>query len=299
MTKILKLTKVTSLLVFLLCFPAIYSPAMSASAVLDDNYGVYDPEGTFGERDDIKIEHIFMPWEDVELDSLFAAEDYTSQRNRILLVTIEPWTWSRDERNTADFLIKNIKTGLFDPNMATICRRLNELKVPVIVRWAHEMDNSEGQFIWSGWEPQVYINAYRRFIGVCRKNAPSVKYMWSPLGDPNMADYYPGDDYVDYIGLTVFGLQEFDADNYSRDRSFNELTKPGYEIAKDFRKPVCIAELGYLGDEKYMTDWYEEVQSGFATFPKLECIVYFNQQEVYPWPDGYGLPDWRIEQDKF
>jgi hypothetical protein len=22
--------------------------------------------------------------------------------------------------------------------------------------------------------------------------------------------------------------------------------------------------------------------------------AYFNQEEVYPWPDGAGLPDWRV-----
>jgi endoglucanase len=26
-------------------------------------------------------------------------------------------------------------------------------------------------------------------------------------------------------------------------------------------------------------------------------VIYFNQQEVYPWPDDFGLPDWRVKQN--
>ena len=27
----------------------------------------------------------------------------------------------------------------------------------------------------------------------------------------------------------------------------------------------------------------------------LVGAAYFNQKEVYAWPDGYGLPDWRLD----
>jgi endoglucanase len=30
-------------------------------------------------------------------------------------------------------------------------------------------------------------------------------------------------------------------------------------------------------------------------YPSLVGVVYFNQKEVYPWPDDLGYPDWRVE----
>jgi len=26
----------------------------------------------------------------------------------------------------------------------------------------------------------------------------------------------------------------------------------------------------------------------------LAAVVYFDDKEGYPWPEGYGLPDWRV-----
>ncbi len=71
--------------------------------------------------------------------------------------------------------------------------------------------------------------------------------MWSPLGDEGMEAYYPGDDYVDLVGITVFGLQTWDRAKYGDDRSFEDVFAPRYERAASFGKPVVVAELGYVG----------------------------------------------------
>jgi beta-mannanase len=33
-------------------------------------------------------------------------------------------------------------------------------------------------------------------------------------------------------------------------------------------------------------------------FPKLTAIVYFNDKEVFAWPQGFGYPNWRIGNPK-
>jgi len=102
-------------------------------------YGVYDPGGDFSNDPYVQIEHIFMPWEDVSLTSLQRADAYALARHRALLVTIEPWTWSKSERNTPAALIRGIFDGSYDKNMSTICSELGSLRSPVTVRWAQEM----------------------------------------------------------------------------------------------------------------------------------------------------------------
>ncbi len=257
-------------------------------------FGAYDPEGSFSADKNVQIEHLFLPWEDVDLQSLPAADSYARARNRTLLVTVEPWTWTRDARNTPRALQRGISSGRFDKNMRQICGALGSLKSEVTVRWAHEMENIEGRFTWSNWEPETYINAFRRIVDECRKSAPAVKIMWSPLGLENLKDYYPGDDYLDVVGLTVFGLQKWDREKFGRDRTFKEVLKPGYDEAVRFGKPVVVAELGYVGDADYVANWENSVRQLHPEFPELNAVVYFNQKEVYPWPDNFGLPDWRV-----
>ena len=258
-------------------------------------FGVYDPDGDFSMERDVTVEHLFLPWEDVYLPSLNDADAYALERNRALLVTVEPWTWSRSERNTARYLKNGIFSGAYDGNMHAICEVLGTLKSPVTLRFMHEMDDKTGQFIWSGWQPEEFVQAYRRMVGLCKDDAPNINLMWSPLGNEDMAKYYPGDEFADLVGLTVFGLQAWDQAKHGHDRTFDEIFEPRYERAAEFGKPVVVAELGYVGQAPYVDTWKNDVRADKPEYPSLVGVVYFNFPEVYPWPEGFGMPDWRVK----
>jgi len=273
---------------------AATDPVQTSSAA--SAFGSYDPYGDFSADKSASIEELFLPWEDVDLASLPLADAYALQRGRSLLITIEPWTWSTDWRTTPNELRNGILSGKYDANMQAICSLAGAMKSDVTIRWAQEMEDKTGRFTWANWAPKDYIAAYKREVDVCRKAAPAAKYMWSPKGLDGLEKYYPGDDYVDVIGLSVFGLQKWDNDKFNRDRTFEELLKPGYERVAGFNKPIVVAELGYVGKQQYVDQWDVDSRKSYAEFPALASVVYFNQKEVAPWPDGYGLPDWRITQ---
>lgn len=257
--------------------------------------GAYDPHGDFTNDAHVAIEHLFMPWEDVELASLNEADSYALARGRSLMITVEPWSWDRNARITPTALRTGIAAGKFDGKVASICGAIGQLKSAVTIRFAQEMEHDIGRFIWAGWNPKDYVSAYRHFVDRCRPRVASAKFMWSPRGDANLTPYYPGDAYVDVIGLTVFGLQAFDRDNFRRDRSYVEQLKPAYDAVAGFRKPVVVAELGYVGEEDYKARWAADVAvADPVQFPQMTAVVYFNDREVYPWPTPYGRPDWRV-----
>jgi endoglucanase len=257
-------------------------------------FGVYDPPGNYSETEGVTIEHLFLPWEDVALESLFGAADYAAARGRVLLVTLEPWTWVRSERNTPERLRNGLAAGIYDPNVLSVCGVLGRLSVPVTFRWGHEMDNINSSFIWARWSPADYIAAFQHVTSLCRSVAPEITVMWSPLGDEGMEAYWPGDAHVDLVGLSVFGLQAADRLWHGRDRSFTEILAPRYERALQFDRPIVVAELGYSGSRDYVESWESEILQVGETFPDLVGVVYFNFPEVYPWPDALGLPDWRV-----
>jgi len=256
-------------------------------------FGAYDPQGDFVGDPNSRIEHLFLPWEDVDLTTLAAADAYARERGRTLLVTIEPWTWSHD-RYVPEELRAGIANGRYDGNIAAICQILGSFQTPTTVRWGHEMEDTTGRFIWANWEPKDYIAAYRGFVEKCRDAAPNVAFMWSPKGELNLGDYYPGDDVVDVVGLSIFGLQAYDHLRKGRDMSFDELVEPGYGAAARFGKPIYVAELGYSGDAAYVEAWVRTLLLKRAQFPLLTGVIYFNDRDVVAWPHNLGVPDWRV-----
>lgn len=257
-------------------------------------FGAYDPHGDFSEQKDVTTEHLFLPWEDVDLATLGVADAYAQARGRTLLITIEPWSWDVNWRVTSDELRQRVLRGEYDAAMTAIAVEIAKLKSPVIVRWGQEMEDTNGRFSWAGWAPQDYITAYKRMMDIVRKEAPGIKIMWSPKGMTGLNAYYPGDDYADLVGLSVFGLEGYDERAYGAPRTFSEALKQGYDLVSGYDKPIWVAELGYEGSETYMKPWIETVTLNQEEFPKLTDVVYFNDRDVHSWPFDLGRPNWRV-----
>jgi endoglucanase len=260
-------------------------------------FGAYDPHGDFGAQQSVTTEHLFLPWEDVDLETLRVADAYALARGRNLLITVEPWSWDVDWRLTSTELRAKLLRGDFDANMRAIAKMIDELKSPVIVRWGQEMEDKSGRFSWSGWNPPDYIAAYRRMMDIVRQEAPGTRLMWSPKGEPGLNAYYPGDTYVDFVGLSVFGLEAYDKIAHNGPRTFTEALKPGYDLVALYNKPIWVAELGYEGGDVYIKPWMETATMKQSDFPELQEVVYFNDREVHAWPFNLGRPNWRVIED--
>ncbi|MBT2189091.1 glycoside hydrolase family 26 protein [Sphingobium nicotianae] len=256
--------------------------------------GVYDPWGDFADERGVATEHLFLPWEDVELGSLPQADSYAFARGRKILITIEPWSWAKDWNVSRPELRRLILSGQRDKNMRAVLNAVASFKSPVTIRWAQEMESSYARFAWSNWRPSDYIAAFKRMVGIIREMVPRATIMWSPRGQKNLVHYYPGSQYVDVVGLTVFGLEKFDRLEFGRPRTFVESVKEGYELASRYGKPIWIAELGYEGNRDYLAKWVEDVTSRHSQYPNLKEVVYFNDKDVWPWPHGLGRPNWRV-----
>jgi beta-mannanase len=174
-----------TLAVFAAVTLAVAAPA-TAQGGKSYRHGAYDPYGTFSSDARIKIEHVYVPWLDAKLSSLNDADTYARKRGRDLLITVEPWSWSRSRRIDPVSLHNNIMGGKYDDTIISFCRTAGSLKSPVVVRWGHEMDIANKRYPWSQWSPDQYIGAYRHFVDVCRATAGNLKYMWSPRGEANL-----------------------------------------------------------------------------------------------------------------
>ncbi|MCL2458585.1 MAG: glycoside hydrolase family 26 protein [Desulfobulbus sp.] len=178
-----------------------------------------------------------------------------------------PWDKPYNEGHGPDqFGLREILAGKWDAYIDGWAEAARQYGKPLLVAWGLEMNGS--WFPWSGnfygggkvigrkdgrplYEgPELYKQAYRYVIdrvrarkatnilwGFHANNFSSPRVAWN-----RMDSYYPGANYVDWLGLSVYGKM---------DRSegwaefVNMMAEPYAEICKlDTEKPIFVAEWG-------------------------------------------------------
>ncbi len=263
--------------------------------------GIYDPHDAFSSDGSISIEHVFIDWNmppERTVASLRAAE----ARNRSLMVSLEPFPRAGQ---VAETYVNDLLAGRYDGLLAAHCAALAAADVVVFLRFAHEMDLNNGRYAWSGLSAASYVAIYRHAVRLCRSLAPGLSFIWSPAGNEGLTAYYPGETFVDMVGLTLFGLEPWEELAYGRGRSFAEALAEKYRRIEGFGKPVTIAEFGVCGTPAYRARWLADAgRDGRRLFPLLHSLIYFNDREPYRWPKAGAphrisgcdveYPDWRL-----
>lgn len=256
--------------------------------------GVYDPSGSFAGASGVGIEHVYIYWQQIDRRMLRSKIAYAHARGRKMLITVEPYTHASDWRSGGNRLFGEITKGRYDREIASVCDEIAKAGTGTIVRWGHEMEQPQARYPWARKDAEGYKSAYRYFVEQCRTHAPQAQYMWSPKGERNLADFYPGGRWVDMVGLSIYGLQKWDHKFHKRDRSFAEVVAEKYNRVTRFGKPVVLAEFGVSGSDGYRQSWLADSARQLSKFPRLRAIVYFNAKEPSSWPAGLGSPDWRV-----
>lgn len=167
---------------------------------------------------------------------------------------------------------------------------------PFFLRLNWEMNG--GWFPWGTTPsnqntPADYVAAWRHIHDLfAAAGATNVTWVWCPNlafpGSVPFAQLYPGDAYVDWVGL----------DGYNQDAtsaSFYSLYLPSYKALRVIAptKPVMVCEVGsleYAPGAK--ATWLSHMLAALpARFPRVKAVVYFNWRihESGVWKD------WEIE----
>jgi hypothetical protein len=217
-----------------------------------------------------------------------------------------------------------------------------EHRVPTIVRFAHEMNGS-----WYPWgqQPEAYVDAFRTVAEAVHERAPASAMAWAPnegsgypftggaytgddaaldtngdgeigRGDDPYAPYWPGDDAVDWVGMSLYhwGLAyPWGENELPRDGAFRAMLTDGggqtpdfyAEYAERHAKPMGIFETAALfspdepgpGEAEIKSAWWRQVfdPSIRADFPRLAMINWFEWRKHEP--EVGGIIDWRITAD--
>lgn len=227
--------------------------------------------------------------------------DSAYKNGSIPMITWEPWETLFEQPGTKSHIynekkvFSHIVKGDFDNYINSFAEQIKQLNKPVFIRFAHETDNPF--YPWSATgdnTPEEFKKAWRylrqRFIDKNVYNTIWVYNPWKPLA---VADYFPGKDVVDWIGVTGLNFGSYNPDKKSY--TFEQLYAP-YHNLPTFKLglPVMVAEMGSVKLDGKQDEW---LQNGFKVikdkFTEVKGIILFNSFYDNNLPrNGKGAIDW-------
>jgi mannan endo-1,4-beta-mannosidase len=190
--------------------------------------------------------------------------------------------------------ITAVADGRYDAYLRSFAKTVAGFGHPVIVSFAHEMNGSWYQYGYKYVSPAVFVAAYRRVHDVfSAAGARNVIWMWAvnrPVPgqtSPSVAEWYPGDAYVDWVGV--------DGYDWSGSLTFTQAFGATLAQVRSFtNRPVLIAETSVLPGANaaaQVTSWFQGIVSDH-----LLGLVWFDIDKA----SRKGIADdhdWKLEND--
>lgn len=181
-----------------------------------------------------------------------------------------------------------------DARYVAAAKYMEESGAKFFVRFASEMN--EISCPWYTENSALYIEKFRIVSDIFHKYAPNAAaVVWSPNFYPsnNIEKYYPGDKYVDYVGISSYMNHQPETDplgqNIDRNRWSSQLDAICSLYA--YKKPIIVSEGGasYMDYNTWgdITDFASDRLYDFYTYlpikyPEVRAVyIYDNDRERY------------------
>ncbi len=201
------------------------------------------------------------------------------------------------------YSMQSIIDGQWDEDLRQWAQDAKAVGLPLLVEFGTEVNGN--WFPWNAeWngadstdeygDPQLYDgmerfrDAYRHIIDICnQEGADNITWFFhvDAYNDPEedwnvMAGYYPGDDYIDWIGVSVYGPQEPGEGWWL----FSDVLSDSWDEIMDISaegKPIAILEWGVI-DYPEIGSKAEWIDDAFATllsgdYPEIKAISYWHE----------------------
>jgi hypothetical protein len=223
---------------------------------------------------------------------------------RIPLVHLMPWSLRRRGfQADSIYTFNRMLSGYFDFEIRQWARDAKATRRPIIVDFAPEPNGD--WYPWSGAlnggdettgygdpdladGPEKYRDIYRRVVNIFKaEGASNVTFFFHVVSGNKpdlpwntMSAYYPGDEFVDWIGVSVYSAQ-FRGDFWE---DFSESMDVAYPelAALSADKPLAILELGIIEDENRSFRKADWIIDAFASlkegrYPRVHGVSYWHE----------------------
>jgi endoglucanase len=260
--------------------------------------GVVDEELAFKSNPKFKYQHEFTTWFNSVDEDLKIPLQNISGSDKQLMLTVEPWP---ELGKTGEQMYQQVISGEYNQKINQLCKTVSDKFSQPIIRWAHEVDLAgQSRYPWAIKNTELFKEAFQDFSRTCKSAGPNVRVMFSPAGIKGSGDYYPGNDFVDLIGLSIFGYPDYEQKNYKKSFTLDDVLSDRYRNVASFGKPIVIAELGVSGDLEYQKTWMNQAMKQFKSpiaYPLLKGFMYFDVVKVDAWEADIPAPRFAIDND--
>ena len=192
------------------------------------------------------------------------AVNIISSTGKIPFIRLMPRTNFDEYTPDPVYSMQKIIDGVFDKELTQWAIDAANTDIPLLAEFGTEVNGS--WFSWNGLYngagrtdgygddaipdgPERFRDAYRHIIDICQENgATNITWFFHIDADTepeeswnDFENYYPGDDYIDWIGVSVYGPYE-KGEEY---REFSEVLNQVYDRMVNLtNKPIAVLEFG-------------------------------------------------------
>lgn len=311
---------------------------------LEPGYTIYDLGRRLGITPAVYNRYFTFPTTDTDLVPITEFLEEVRGVDAIAMLTLEPW-------NGLESVVENDCVRI-----AELCASFELAGVTgIFIRFAHEMNGN-----WYPWsqKPVRYKEKFRLLAQTIHERTRRTAMLWAPnngLGYPfgkpmpmmpaeefaaldtnkdggfNQADdcyepYYPGDDAVDWVGLTLYSWGDPWLENKpaAPNTFVRSITGTLHGNIPNFygrycagavrRKPMAIPETGaFFNTEKTGSSefeikqaWWRQIFSSGANYDSIDVATYYSKIKCVGWFDvlkqegvtgNNAWVDWRVSAD--
>lgn len=232
------------------------------------------------------------------------AQDFTdicAQDGRMIELTLQMTETNNEDLYCKSPLIETYR-GRYDDKIRALARQLKEqIKAPFFFRLNNEMNTDWANYsgIVNLSDPEIYIGCWQRVYQIFEEEGVD-NAIWvfnpndrnyPPCNWNNFLAYYPGDDYVQMIGVTGYNTGTYYKDVTGEEwRSFTEIydeVQKAYEpFFGDF--PWIITEFASssIGGNKPL--WISNMFKNMHRYPNIKAAVWFSAPDIDMRPGHEG-----------
>jgi len=300
------------------------APSLASLMVPDQRYlGLYTPQSPFSwsELDQVAdqvgvtpgVAGYFQGW-----DTAFRPDAVVRswRKGMLPMITWEsrPLAAANDQVDEPEYSLPRIIEGAHDDYLREYARAVAELDLPVAIRLNHEMNS--GWYPWSeqtsnaapvnGNRPGDFVRMWHHVHAIFEAEGANANVIW--VWSPNIVNrlpatnrtleytrsLYPGDEYVDWVGLSGYFRPPYDPDqtatfSYTFDRSLDQLRAIT-------GKPIMLAEIGASETGGRKAAWITDLFDALAEPHNADVIgLAWFHHAVTTYVEGERTTnDWRI-----
>lgn len=222
------------------------------------------------------------------------------------MITWEPWLndfnpqqfpFVKKATNINEGGLTAIAEGKFDAYIDEWALNAHKFRHPLFLRFGHEM-NDPYRYPWGPQNnaPEDFIKAWQHVVNRFDSlGAQNVIWIWSPHPAYTYEYYYPGEQYVDWIGITA--LNYGTVAPWSQWWSFDDIISKSYNDFSKHGHPIMLTEFGSLGVGGDRAAWYSNALDSIPVkYPLIHSVVFFHASGDNT--TTYKTLDWSIKNDK-